>query len=345
MATLPAWLLEWAETQRFGGEPPHESTWLKLLDELVEFQHYRLDSPFRSQTMQELLALVYQPYVRSGYSVNTRHGGLRPPITLTNIGRRISRKQFLPALVDILDEEHNETFEGFVEPLRTFLNLEKEGAMSMLQQNQEAENAKLTPLPKGMLRTRRVLLSADGDDVDDPRVWRISPGQFGTSGQSRRAFVLDMLAARAAEGGNIFEGLDYLTEDQRTEILERIRAFQDETQYAKQDERGIHHARAISDTAKRSNRTKVMDALNPLFAKQVRNKQTFESVVLGLLQATDPDLARWGGERLASAFAEACATSAADVEGCMKKLRKGLCEQQPLFLERLANLGFPLNPC
>ena len=197
-------------------------------------------------------------------------------------------------------------------------------------------------LPKGMPRTRRRVLP--GEEDVEPRPWRIRPGQFGTSGQSRRAFVLDTLAARASAGDTVFEGLDFLSEAQRREILERIRAFQDESQFAKQDEHAVHRARAISETAKMSNSNLVKKAMEPLFAKGVKDKSTFESVVLGLLQATDPDLARVTGKELAASFAESCVASGY-VGECMDRLRKQLCQWSPEFLDRLSNLGFPMNPC
>jgi hypothetical protein len=343
MSTLPKWLLNWAEGQRYGGQVDEENTWIRILDELVEFQHYHLDSPFRSQTLQELLALVYQPHVREGYSVNTKHGSLRPPVTLTRIGKRVSMKQFLPALVDILDRDQNETFEKFIEPLQMFLGLRKEAAMEMLERNRMAENAKLTALPKGIPRTRRQVVRG-GAEAEEPPSWRIRPGQFGTSGQSRRAFMLDMLAARASAGEDVFEGIDYLSDEQREEILQRLRVFEDESQFAKQDERVRGQAKAIGTEMKRSNRRRVMDAMQPLFANGVRDTNTFESVVLGLLQATDPDLAKVAGADLAAMFAESCATSQT-VGQCMNKLRGMLCGRIPELVERVSNLGFPMDPC
>ncbi len=352
-SALPDWLLSWGDNARYFKDRTNtdNSHWLQLLDDLKTFQKSFLKAPYNSRTLQELLALIYAPYVREGFSINATHGSLKPSFTLTKKTQQVSKAQFLPALVDVLQRETVSSFSQFIQPLEDFLRLEATDADVLLKNNDTLIASKSFRLPRDVPKSRRRIIVKPGDedeamtDEATGRI-RIRPGQFGTSGQSRRAYALDTLAAASLAAEDMLEDLSYLNRDQRAEIARRFKVFRDEAVFSPRDSSYClpQGAAALSEQDKLTTRTEVVSTLQPLFSSRIASQSTFQNAILGLLRATDNELSLTLSKKLSESMAQACLTSNS-TEECMEKIRSGLCADLPQLAERLASLGFPIETC
>ena len=344
MSTLPVWLLKWAELERSrSGQHSEADEWIRILESLKDFQDNILEEPFRSMTTQELLAIIYQPWVRKGFSINTKHGGLRPPVTLTRVSKRVSMKQFLPALVDVLQKAEITSFRDFIHPLMWIMSLSKDKAMDYLSEFFELNERNATSMPRGIPKPRRsATFTSDSGGIN----WSIRPGQFGTSGQSRRAFVLDTLAAQASldqvQQQLALKGLG-IPDDLISRILESLRPW---TSFGP-------GTRAGRDVASESydgshiipNGGDIIATLHVLRSLEFDNPGPIRYTILGLIYSADADLARLYGDEISAVFAEKYLCSGT-VEGWMKKIKKHFCHSERAFLiPMITAIGFPIDTC